>query len=223
MISCESISIQFGSEVVVENLSFSLQKGSSLALIGPNGCGKTSLLKILAGLARPSHGQVLYGTDTKNNHENPLQKNLSCLYLSALPAFFLDQSCLENLNLYLSCYNKTYHIDYARELFSKAGLSKKMNSPVRTLSTGQKRKLTLICAVLTLPDLLLADEPSLGLDKNGVTFCLEIFNKLKENNVSFIIASHDDVIVKWCSDVLPLGSFSSQTRNAVPKKLMAIL
>ena len=158
-----NLSCQRGYKLLFENLSFELNSGEVLKVSGPNGSGKTSLMKILAGLSSFETGSIDYD-DTKINSE---RYNLDFLYLGHLAALSPELSCLENLKYTMRLGNDNLDIDFSDAL-EKVGLKKFENELVGKLSAGQKKRIALSLLFITQSKVWLLDEPFSALDSKAI-------------------------------------------------------
>ena len=158
-----NLSCQRGYKLLFENLSFELNSGEVLKVSGPNGSGKTSLMKILAGLSSFETGSIDYD-DTKINSE---RYNLDFLYLGHLAALSPELSCLENLKYTMRLGNDNLDLDFSDAL-KKAGLEKFENELVGKLSAGQKKRIALSLLFITQSKVWLLDEPFSALDSKAI-------------------------------------------------------
>ena len=158
-----NLSCQRGYKLLFENLSFELNSGEVLKVSGPNGSGKTSLMKILAGLSSFETGSIDYD-DTKINSE---RYNLDFLYLGHLAALSPELSCLENLKYSMRLGNDNLDLDFSDAL-EKVGLKKFENELVGKLSAGQKKRIALSLLFITQSKVWLLDEPFSALDSKAI-------------------------------------------------------
>ena len=158
-----NLSCQRGYKLLFENLSFELNSGEVLKVSGPNGSGKTSLMKILAGLSSFETGSIDYD-DTKINSE---RYNLDFLYLGHLAALSPELSCLENLKYTMRLGNASLDLDFSNAL-KKVGLKKFENELVGKLSAGQKKRIALSLLFITQSKVWLLDEPFSALDSKAI-------------------------------------------------------
>ena len=158
-----NLSCQRGYKLLFENLSFELNSGEVLKVSGPNGSGKTSLMKILAGLSSFETGLIDYD-DTKINSE---RYNLDFLYLGHLAALSPELSCLENLKYTMRLGNDNLDLDFSDAL-KKVGLEKFENELVGKLSAGQKKRIALSLLFITQSKVWLLDEPFSALDSKAI-------------------------------------------------------
>ena len=158
-----NLSCQRGYKLLFENLSFELNSGEVLKVSGPNGSGKTSLMKILAGLSSFETGSIDYD-ETKINSE---RYNLDFLYLGHLAALSPELSCLENLKYTMRLGNDNLNLDFSDAL-KKVGLEKFENELVGKLSAGQKKRIALSLLFITQSKVWLLDEPFSALDSKAI-------------------------------------------------------
>ena len=158
-----NLSCQRGYKLLFENLSFELNSGEVLKISGPNGSGKTSLMKILAGLSSFETGSIDYD-DTKINSE---RYNLDFLYLGHLAALSPELSCLENLKYTMRLGNDNLDLDFS-DVLKKVGLEKFENELVGKLSAGQKKRIALSLLFITQSKVWLLDEPFSALDSKAI-------------------------------------------------------
>lgn len=158
-----NLSCQRGYKLLFENLSFELNSGEVLKISGPNGSGKTSLMKILAGLSSFDTGSIDYD-NTKINSE---RYNLDFLYLGHLAALSPELSCLENLKYTMHLGNDKLDLDFSDAL-KKVGLEKFENELVGKLSAGQKKRIALSLLFITQSKVWLLDEPFSALDSKAI-------------------------------------------------------
>ncbi len=207
VLNCQKISFQFSRQPLFQNLTFNLKASESLCVIGENGSGKTTLLKVLAGLLKPTNGTVhclneLLWPQNQSSFEH------KSIYLAYKPAFYENLSVTQNLIFSLDCYNQTYSFHDLESALQRVSLFSLRKNLVESLSSGQKRRLTLAVLLLLKPNLVLIDEPTNGLDEIGTKLCFEIFNELMQiSNTSFVIASHDKNAILWCQKSLNLQEF----------------
>ena len=158
-----NLSCERGYNLLFENLSFELNSGEVLKISGPNGSGKTSLIKILAGLNSFETGSIKYD-DTKINSE---KYNLDFLYLGHLAALSPELSCLENLKYTAHLGNNNINLDFSDAL-TQVGLEKFENELVGKLSAGQRKRIALSLLFITQSKVWLLDEPFSALDSKAI-------------------------------------------------------
>lgn len=192
---------EYDEKIVVDNISFSIQKGEIVGFVGPNGAGKTTTLKMLLGLVKPTSGKIhIDGIDISKDFEKVIT-NVGAIVET--PAFYPYLSGYDNLLLSFRMYKKA-DIGQLKELIELVGLTKRINDPVKKYSLGMKQRLGVCRALIGNPKLLFLDEPINGLDPNGVIEFRNLITDISEkSNVSVLISSHIlSEIEKICSKVI---------------------
>ena len=183
---------------VVDVSDFFLEHGSTLALYGESGTGKTTFLNLIAGILVPDYGTLefagRYLHELSENQRDQLRaKSIGYIFQS----FHLLQGCtaLENLLVAMSFAGKVDSLR-AKELLKVVGLAERMHHKPNELSIGQQQRVALARAVVNQPSLLLADEPTGNLDERNTQVSLDILKELCEvNDASMIIVSHDHKVI----------------------------
>lgn len=183
-----------GRRLVLENIDLDVEKGDIVFIMGPNGSGKTTILKIMGLLLKPVKGRILF--EGKDYWSLPVRERLKIrrrvIYVHENPLFF-PGTVVENL-LY-PLYIRGYYREKALELISKMlrenGLIDVMDKRVDELSSGILQILSILRAMLPNPDLLLLDEPTEGLAPVVVKTLEEQIKKLKETGISILLAEQN--------------------------------
>jgi heme exporter protein A len=184
----ENISKKFGERQVFENISLKLESPSSLAVIGPNGCGKTTLLKIICGLIRPSRGKV---TIKQNGQEVKNEGHRAFFSIVASDIELYEElTALENLG-FISRLRDSKHSEIElNQKLEQVGLKGRENEPVGSFSSGMKQRLKYAVALSSSPKILVLDEPSSNLDEEGVFLMEKIIEEQKKRGM-VILATND--------------------------------
>ena len=189
-LECQHLNKRFGSNLVVDDLSFSLFPGECLGVIGPNGAGKTTTFRICLGLTAPDSGSVtIFGEDMP---KQALSIKSRLGVVSQFDSLDPDFSCAENLLVYGRYFGmKRDDID-ARipSLLEFAALSHKASAKPGELSGGMKRRLSLARALINDPQLLLLDEPTTGLDPQARHLMWERLQQLLQQGKSILLTTH---------------------------------
>jgi heme ABC exporter ATP-binding subunit CcmA len=216
VLECAQVELRIGYKPLLSGIHLELKEGASLALTGPNGLGKTTLMRVMAGVARPESGVVKVHGEMLWPERLVSFEHRSC-YLASAPALLTDHSVYSNLEFFLNCFGRNPTWNDLDSALSEVGLEGRGKQWARTLSTGQKRRLTLAAVLVLKPKLLLADEPTNGLDTEGVELCLNVFERLrKEEGMSVCVASHDERLIGHCQKALPLTEFLPVAKSAGP-------
>lgn len=163
-IKVEGLTRRFGSLTAVDHLSFAVRRGELFGLVGPDGAGKTTTLRMLAGVMRPTEGDAtILGISVAHSPED-VKHHLA--YMSQRFGLYADLTVLENLVFYADLYRVPHSERAARleRLFQFSNLGPFRNRLAGQLSGGMKQKLGLSCALIHKPEVLLLDEPTFGVD-----------------------------------------------------------
>jgi ABC-2 type transport system ATP-binding protein len=179
---------QFAGKPALEDVSFSVKKGEIYGLLGHNGAGKSTTLGIILGMVEPQKGGVkIGGFDVGRERAKALRK-VGAIFES--PAFYEYLSGWENLRI-LTSYSEGFDAAAAREVVERVGLTKRIGSKVRTYSHGMRQRLALAQALLPEPEVLLLDEPTDGLDPEGIHWFREFILSLRrERGMTVLFNSH---------------------------------
>lgn len=178
----------FGNRTAVDNVSFEVYEGEIFGFLGPNGSGKTTTIKCICGLCKPSAGKIeICGHDITRHFEKAI-KNVGGIIEN--PELYKNLSGIENLKYYASLY-KGITKEKIDEVIKLVGMQNRVKDKVKTYSLGMKQRLGIAQALLHDPKLLILDEPTNGLDPNGI---LDIRNFLKQlarkKKIAILISSH---------------------------------
>lgn len=172
---------------VVDGASFSVNKGEIYGLLGRNGAGKTTIMKILLGLANPTSGKVsILGKDMSVNSEKKVLKKVGCIIEN--PGFYSNLTGTENLEIFAKL--RGLDQDSVKKALELVNLPYKDKKLFSKYSLGMKQRLAIANAIMHNPEILVLDEPINGLDPIGIAEVRELLKKLKESGVSILISSH---------------------------------
>jgi ABC-2 type transport system ATP-binding protein len=176
--------------VAVEEVSFTVHPGEMLGLLGPNGAGKTTTVSMIAGLLRPDRGEVRIGGGLVRGETDPVKRRIGLVPQDL--ALHDPLSARENLSLFGALYGITgaklgKGIDAALEL---AGLTDRGKDRVSTFSGGMKRRLNLAAALLHDPQILLLDEPTVGVDPQSRSAIFSNLEELKRQGKTLVYTTH---------------------------------
>lgn len=172
---------------VVDGVSFSVNKGEIYGLLGRNGAGKTTIMKILLGLANPTSGKVsILGKDMSVNSEKKVLKNVGCIIEN--PGFYSNLTGTENLEIFAKL--RGLDQDSVKKALELVNLPYKDKKTFSKYSLGMKQRLAIANAIMHNPEILVLDEPINGLDPIGIAEVRELLKKFKESGISILISSH---------------------------------
>ncbi|MFR5948541.1 MAG: ABC transporter ATP-binding protein [Clostridium sp.] len=169
----------------VKNLNLFIEEGEIGVLAGPNGAGKSTTIKSIAGLLRYK-GEIKIGGYSNKSIEG--KKLFS--YVPELPGLFPLLTVREHIHFMARAYGIKDYEDYAEELFEIFDLSDKTEKFGSELSKGMQQKLSICCALITKPKLILFDEPMIGLDPKAIKKLKDIMLELKLQGVSMLVSTH---------------------------------
>lgn len=188
VLAIENLTKEFDEIRALDGISLSLNRGEILGLVGPNGSGKTTTMKLILGLIHPTSGRILInGMNLRENFERAI---LPVRGIVETPKFYPYLSALDNLKITFRMYPTAdwKNVEHFIEVF---GLTKRIKDHVSQYSMGMKQRLALCNAMIGSPEILLLDEPTNGLDVDAVLEFRDLIHTInKENGVSVIFSSH---------------------------------
>ena len=182
----DHVTKQFGSEVVLKDVSLTLEAGKIHGIIGRNGSGKTVLMKCICGFLQPTSGSVKV-FDKAIGQDCDFAPDTGMLIET--PGFLPHETGLNNL-LWLARLGKGASKDRVRQLIEQVGLDPSLKKTVSQYSLGMRQRLGIAQTLLDDPDLMILDEPMNGLDKNGVRSIRDLLLSLKSQGKTILLASH---------------------------------
>lgn len=194
MLEIKYLTKKFKNFEAVKDLNLTLGEGEIGVLVGPNGAGKSTTIKCIAGLLK------YVGNISINGHANKsIEGKKVFSYVPELPGLFPLLTVREHIHFMAKAYGLDDYEDYANELFETFDLSDKTEKFGSELSKGMQQKLSLCCALITKPKLLLLDEPLIGLDPKAIKELKNLLLRLKKEGVSMIVSTHllDSVDELW--------------------------
>ena len=187
ILKCDNIYKKIGKKEILKGISFEIKKGDILGFIGPNGAGKTTAIKLILGLQKINSGNVyINGYDIKQKFTKAIEK------VGAIvenPDFYMYMSGRKNLELKARLY-KNITKEKIDEVVKLVGLENRINDKVSKYSLGMRQRLGIAEALLHNPNLLILDEPTNGLDPEGIKMLKDILKDLSNSGISILISSH---------------------------------
>ena len=203
VIELEGLTKRYGSFTAVDNLSLTITEGEIFGLLGPNGAGKTTTILMMLGLTEPTSGSVrVCGTDSITN---PVEVKKKVGYLPEDVGFYDDYTGFENL-MYTARLNRIPE-KVAREkvqyLLSRVGLSAEISKKAGKYSRGMRQRLGLADVLVKDPEVIILDEPTLGIDPKGVNELLELIVSLsrEEKNTVLLSSHHLNQVQRVCDRI----------------------
>jgi len=197
ILSLKNLDKKFGKIHAVNNLSFDIQKGNVYGILGPNGSGKSTTLGIILNVVNRTSGEFSWFGGKTTTHD--ALKKVGAII--ERPNFYPYMSAIENLKLV--CKIKGISYDKIDDKLKEVNLFERRNSKFKTFSLGMKQRLAIASALLNDPEILILDEPTNGLDPQGIHEIRNIIQTIAANGTTILLASHLlDEVEKVCTHVV---------------------
>jgi len=237
MLKVSNLTKRFGGVTAVDDLSFHVKKGTVHSIIGPNGAGKTTLVNMITGVYTCDEGSVfLDGADITNTATDQLvyrgvcrtfQHLEICGNMTALENILLGFDRYMSKNLLHTCFrskkiiiDEKRYTDRAMHLLKLIGIDRYAHTDAKNLSYGILKKLEIIRALATSPELILLDEPVAGLNPSETAEVAELINILTNDEVTIILVEHDMKMVMQLSDQITVVNFGKKLAEGEPKDII---
>ncbi|MFO7462236.1 MAG: ABC transporter ATP-binding protein [Desulfatiglandales bacterium] len=190
MVSVENLCKNFGEVEVVKEITFQIFRGEFFGLLGPNGAGKTTTIGMLTGLVEPASGRILI--DGSDLSRNPLLSKAKMGFVPQAFALYPTLCALDNLAFFGRIYGlrKVRLKERMAAVLDLVGLGDRANQTVAAFSHGMKRRLNIAVGLLHEPDLLILDEPTVGVDTQSRNAILETLASLNRSGVTLLYTTH---------------------------------
>ena len=224
VVSLKNISLSYGKRQILDDISFDINKGEILGMLGSNGVGKSSIFNLITGLVQPSYGSVYF--DNIKVNEYPIYLRTKKFKIGMIPqngGYFHDLTLIENLKAIgeIQIENRHDMNSKINQLISRFELDAVRNIKAKFLSGGQKRKLVIALALLGDPKVLLLDEPFAALDVMTIKMLQEVIVNLQaENNIGICICDHQARDLLNCVDVAIVLSNCKIIAKGTPNELI---
>ena len=223
-IRLEKISFSYGKRQILDNISFNINQGEILGMLGPNGVGKSTIFNLITGLIKPDFGSILF--NETNVLDCPISERTTKFKIGYVPqygGYFHDLTLMENLNAIAEILIKDNQerISQIDSLIAKFELESVVNIKAKFLSGGQKKKLVIALTLLGNPKILLLDECFAALDVLTIKMLQELIVNLQtESNISICICDHQARDLLSCVDVAIVLSNCKIIAKGTPSKLV---
>lgn len=185
MITISNVIKKYSKLEVLKGIDSKISKGKITAIVGPNGSGKTTLIKIILGLVKPDYGSILINNE-KINDNYQYRNNLG--YMPQIASFPENLTCLEVLSMIKDLRNRKDKPE--EKLIREFELNSELTKPIRTLSGGNKQKLSAVISLMFNPDIFIFDEPTAGLDPVISNRLKKIIFSERERSKTILLTSH---------------------------------
>lgn len=188
VLKCENLKKQVKNKILVENISFSMKKGDVVGFIGPNGAGKTTTIKLILGLIKLTDGKVfINGYSIQKDFIKAIEKVGAIV---ETPDTYMYLSGYDNLKIIANNY-KNITKERINEVVKIVGLENRIKDKVATYSLGMRQRLGIAEAIINNPELLILDEPTNGLDVEGIIEIRNLIKQLANQGIAILISSHN--------------------------------
>lgn len=199
ILSISNLTKKFGYLTAVDDLSFTIKKGNIYGILGPNGSGKSTTLGMILNVVNKTSGHYNWFDGALNTHK--ALKKVGAII--ERPNFYPYMSAYQNLKLV--CKIKGVSLEAIDRVLETVGLVERKDSEFRTFSLGMKQRLAIASALLNAPEVLILDEPTNGLDPQGIHQIREIIKGIAQKGTTILLASHLlDEVEKVCTHVVVL-------------------
>lgn len=209
MLTIEDVSFSYKDKPVLEDVGLQVRKGEIIGILGPNGCGKTTLLKLLNRNLHPNAGKVLMeGTDLEEISKRRIARHIAVVPQSNEIRFAFSVRDIVTMGRmpFLDRFQGESLGDMAivEEAMAKTNISAFADRLINTMSGGERQRVIIARALAQRPEIILLDEPTLHLDINHQFEVLDLIEKLsKEEDLTVVIVSHDlPMVVKYCDRIV---------------------
>ncbi|WP_286058853.1 ABC transporter ATP-binding protein [Bacillus mojavensis] len=200
MLQAENIKKAYGKKTIVKGISFSLKKGESFGLLGPNGAGKSTTISMISGLVPLDGGEITVGGYVIGKDTNKAKQKIGIVPQEI--ALYPTLTAQENLVFWGKMYGLTHGEAKKRsaEVLEYVGLTERAKEKIETFSGGMKRRINIGTALMHKPELLIMDEPTVGIDPQSRNHILETVKQLNETGMTVIYTSHYMEEVEYLCD-----------------------
>ncbi len=189
IIDVSGLTKSFNEIIAVDNLTFTVKENGVYGFLGQNGAGKSTTIRMLLSLIRPTRGEIrIFDLDLSTHRKEILQRIGAII---EKPDLYKYLTAIENLNLFATMSGLKLKRKYLMDKLEKVGLAERADSKIKTYSQGMKQRLGIAVALVHDPDLIILDEPMNGLDPQGIADIRQLINHLsKDQGKTIFISSH---------------------------------
>ena len=222
MIEIKNLTKKYGSHTAVDNISLTVEKGQIYGFLGPNGAGKSTIMNIITGYIAMTDGQVLI--DGHDILEEPETAKKYIGYLPELPPLYMDMNAEEYLNFAaeLKGINKSERQKQIQEVMKMTGIADVRHRIMKNLSKGYKQRVGLAQAILGYPEIIILDEPTVGLDPKQIIEIRDLIRSLGEKH-TVILSSHILSEISAVCDYVMIISKGKLVASDTPENLSTIM
>ena len=204
-LNVENVELKIKSKILLKKQKFEIKKGQNMLIIGPSGSGKTSLLNIMAGLVRPSSGEVIF----QNKKYSSLTDNqIDSLRANKFGFIFQKINLIKHLTveqniLLAQCSNLSKNM---AKILSMLDISDKIKEKAMNLSVGEAQRVAIARGLVNQPEIIFADEPTSSLDDKNTKNVIDLILSLaKEHNSALVVCTHDKRIMNFFKNIIEIS------------------
>jgi len=205
-IEVKNLTKKFGEFISVNNISFNVKKGEVFGFLGANGAGKSTTIRMLCGILKPTSGDAIVGGFSVMNQPEKVKQHIG--YMSQKFSLYNDLTVEENINFFGNIYGLTNTVleERKRWVLSVADLTGKEKLLTNSLPGGIKQRLALGTAVIHKPEIVFLDEPTSGVDPIARRNFWELINSLSEDGITVVVTTHYLEEAEYCNNIILIDS-----------------
>jgi ABC-2 type transport system ATP-binding protein len=205
-IEVNNLTKKFGEFISVNNISFTVRKGEVFGFLGANGAGKSTTIRMLCGILKPTSGDAIVGGFSVMNQPEKVKQRIG--YMSQKFSLYNDLTVEENINFFGGVYGLSGGVLEERKkwVLSVADLTGKENFLTNSLPGGIKQRLALGTAVIHKPEIVFLDEPTSGVDPIARRYFWELINSLSEDGTTVVVTTHYLEEAEYCNNIILIDS-----------------
>lgn len=212
-ISVQNLQSAYGRHLVLKDVNLSVERGDCVAILGANGCGKTTLLSILAGLRTPKGGKIFLEGEEVNSKAKWDKYQRTIGYVPQQSILIPELSVWDNLLLWY-VDKKALRRELEDGFLHELGLQEMLSKPVNTLSGGMHKRVSIGVSLANYPTVLIMDEPSAALDLPGKKEMQEYLGKFRAMGGTILLATHDEPQLDLCNRLILLKDGKCEELNS---------
>ncbi|KMT61730.1 ABC transporter ATP-binding protein [Paenilisteria newyorkensis] len=223
IVEIEQLTKKFEKNIAVDNLDLTIEEGQIFGLLGPNGAGKSTTISVLCGLLKKNSGQIRLFGEEQETHSLEIKQRIGLVPQDI--ALYIDLSAFENVRFFAGLYGlRGKELDAAtNRALEFVGLADKAKDKPGTFSGGMKRRLNIACAIAHKPELIIMDEPTVGIDPQSRNYILKSIKKLNASGCTIIYTSHYMEEVEELCDYISIIDHGKVIAEGTKEQLVSLV
>ncbi|MBC1456764.1 ABC transporter ATP-binding protein [Listeria newyorkensis] len=223
IVEIEQLTKKFEKNIAVDNLDLTIEEGQIFGLLGPNGAGKSTTISVLCGLLKKNSGQIRLFGEEQETHSLEIKQRIGLVPQDI--ALYSDLSAFENVRFFAGLYGlRGKELDAAANTALEfVGLADKAKDKPGTFSGGMKRRLNIACAIAHKPELIIMDEPTVGIDPQSRNYILKSIKKLNASGCTIIYTSHYMEEVEELCDYISIIDHGKVIAEGTKEQLVSLV